>query len=185
MMQTLLTGKFKKRMSNVELRITNYERRTTHDARRNTRAGFTLIELIVVIFIISLTASIVMPSLWGSGERSLKSEAKRIGNTLRYIHDEAISKKQTYALKIDIENNTWAFEGKGESRSFETKNEVMFKDIIVPSHGEISTGEITLIFGPLGPEEPITLHLIRDEAEYTVKFNHLNGRAKVFEGYIT
>jgi hypothetical protein len=60
----------------------------------------------------------------------------------------------------------------------------MFKDITIPSHGEISTGELTLIFGPLGPEEPITLHLMRNDAEYTVKFNHLNGRAKVFEGYI-
>jgi hypothetical protein len=125
-----------------------------------------------------------MPSLWGSGERALKSEAKRIGNTLRYIYDEAISKKQTYTLKIDIENDTWAFESQGESRSFEIEDEVMFKNIIIPSHGEISTGELTLIFGPLGPEEPITLHLMRNEAEYTVKFNHLNGRAKVFEGYI-
>ena len=171
--------------------ITNYEPacrqarlRITNDARRITVAGFTLIELIVVIFIISLTASIVMPSLWGSGERALKSEAKRIGNTLRYIYDEAISKKQTYRLKIDIENNTWAYESEGESRSFEIEDEVMFKDITIPSHGEISIGEVTLIFGPLGPEEPITLHLMRNEAEYTVKFNHLNGRAKVFEGYI-
>ncbi len=162
----------------------NYERQTTNNKRRIPNAGFTLIELIVVIFIISLTASIVMPSLWGSGERYLKSEAKRIGNTLRYIYGEAVSKKQTYAVKIDIENNTWAFESKSESRSFEIKNEVMFKDIIIPSHGEISRGELTLIFGPLGPEEPITLHLIRDDAEYTVKFNHLNGRAKVLKGYI-
>ena len=166
-------------------RITNYELRTTHDARRLTWAGFTLIELIVVIFIISLTASIVMPSLWGSGERALESEAKRIGNTLRYIYDEAVSKKRTYTLKIDIENSRWAYESEGESRSFEIEDEVMFKDITIPSHGKISTGELTLIFGPLGPEEPITLHLMRNEAEYTVKFNHLNGRAKVFEGYIT
>ena len=171
-------------MTNYEGQTTNDKRRTTNDERRITRGGFTLIELIVVIFIISLTASIVMPSLWSSGERSLKSEAKRIGNTMRYIYDEAVSKKQTYSLKFDIENNTWAFESKGESRSFKAKDEVMFKDIIVPSHGEISKGELTLIFGPLGPEEPITLHLFRDEAEYTVKFNHLNGRAKVLEGYI-
>ena len=191
MMLTLLIGNYEKRMTNYELRITNQERQTTNDEQRATnneqrltRTGFTLIELIVVIFIISLTASIVMPSLWGSGDRSLKSEAKRMGNTMRYIYDEAVSKKQIYSLKIDIENNTWSFESKGESRSFQAKDGVMFKDIIVPSHGEISKGELTLIFGPLGPEEPITLHLFRDEAEYTVKFNHLNGRAKVLEGYI-
>ncbi len=171
-------------MTSDELRITKDNRNKTIDKRQISIGGFTLIELIVVIFIISLTASIIMPSIWGSGERSLKSEAKRIGNTLRYIYDEAVSKKQNYALKLDIDNSTWAFESKSESRSFEIKDEVMFKDIIVPSHGEVSTGELILLFGPLGPEEPITVHLIKDEAEYTVKFNHLNGRAKVYEGYI-
>lgn len=165
-------------------KVTNDDQRVTNNERPTTKAGFTLVELIVVIFIISLTASIVMPSLWGSGERALKSEAKRIGNTLRYIYDEAISKKRTYKLRIDIENNIWEYESEGESRSFETEDEVMFKDISIPSRGEISSGELTLTFGPLGPEEPITLHLIRNEAEYTVRFNHLNGRAKVLKGYI-
>lgn len=125
-----------------------------------------------------------MPALWDRGERSLKSEAKRIGNTLRYIHDEATGKKQEYILKIDIDNDTWGFESRSESRSFTMKKDVMFKDVSVPSHGNITFGELELLFGPLGPGEPITLHLIKDDAEYTVKFNHLNGRAKVIKGYI-
>ena len=148
------------------------------------KKGFTLIELLIVIFIISLTASLIMPSLWDTAERSLKSEAKRISNTLRYIYDEAVGKKQDYLLKINIDNDTWGFESDSETRNFEMKKDVMFKDIFIPSHGEVSRGELALMFGPLGPAEPITFHLIKDEMEYTVQFNHLNGRAKVIKGYV-
>ena len=145
------------------------------------RKGFTLIELIIVIFIISLTTALIMPSFWGTGERALKSEAKRIGNTLRYIYDEAAGKKQPYVLKFNLDKDTWKFESEIESRSFKLKEDVMFKEIVIPSLGEISFGEVELIFTPTGPEEPIALHLIKDNAEYTVEFNHLSGRAKIRE----
>jgi prepilin-type N-terminal cleavage/methylation domain-containing protein len=91
--------------------------------------AFTLIELIIVIFIISLTTALVMPSLWNTDERELKSEGKRIGNTLRYVYDEAVGKKKTYMIKIDIDNDSWGFESDKESRTFQMKKDVMFKDV--------------------------------------------------------
>ncbi len=146
--------------------------------------GFTLIELIIVIFIISLTTALVMPNFWDKSGRALTSEAKRLANTMRYIYDEAIGKKQTYILKIDLNADAWSFESESESRSFRIKETVMFRDIIIPSLGEVSAGEVLLKFGPMGPEEPITLHLMQDDHEYTVMFNPLNGRVKMYEGYI-
>jgi len=145
--------------------------------------GFTLFELIIVIFIISLTTALVMPTLWDRGERALKSEAKRISNTLMFLYDEASGKKQIYALKIDFNADSFSYESEKESRSFRMKDNIRFKDVIIPSLGEISIGEIIYQFGPMGPEEPITLHLIKDDSEYTVMFNHINGRAKIREGY--
>jgi prepilin-type N-terminal cleavage/methylation domain-containing protein len=147
------------------------------------KAAFTLIELVIVIFIISLTSALILPNLWGTSERAVKSEAKRIGNTLRYVYDEAIGKKKTYLVKINLDKDSWNFESENESRNFTMKDNVMFKDIIVPSLGEISFGEVILKFGPMGSEEPVLIHLMKDEAEYTVTFNHINGRAKVHEGY--
>lgn len=145
--------------------------------------GFTLVELIIVIFIISMTAALIMPSLWDTGERALKAESRRISNTLRYIYDEALGKKQTYNLKINLDKDVWSYKSKNESRSFELKDRVMFKDIIVPSLGDVSLGEVIMAFGPLGPEEPVIVHLMKKEKEYTVVFNHISGRTKVYEGY--
>jgi len=150
---------------------------------RHRNSAFTLIELIIVIFIISLTTALIVPNLWDNGESALKSEAKRIVNTLRYIYDEAAGKKRTYTLMVNINESSWGFESEKESRWFKLKEDIVFRDIVIPSLGMITTGEAVLPFGPLGPEEPITLHLLKNELEYTVTFNHLNGRVKVYEGY--
>lgn len=145
--------------------------------------GFTLVEIIIVIFIISLTTALVMPNLWDRGERALKSDAKRIGSIFMHIYDEAAGKKKIYALKIDFNYDSLSYESEKESRSFRLKDNIRLKDVIIPSLGEISIGEVIYQFGPMGPEEPITLHLIKDDSEYTVMFNHINGRAKIREGY--
>jgi len=162
--------------------LTSLTRKYNTDGRRS---AFTLIELVIVIFIISLTTALIVPNLWETGKRGLRSEAKRIASTLRYVNDEAAGKKQTYTLRVNIGEGSWGYESENETRSFKVKKDIVFRDIIIPSLGMITTGEAALSFGPLGPEEPITLHLSRDKFEYTVIFNHLNGRAKVYEGYRT
>lgn len=151
--------------------------------RHNNPPAFTLIELVVVIFIISLSAALIMPRLWDTGERAVKSEAKRVGNTMRYIFDEASGKKKDYLFTVNLDTDSWGYESENESRTFTMRNDVMFKDIIVPSLGEMSTGEFVLKFGPAGPEEPLILHLVKAEIEYTVSFNHISGRVKVLEGH--
>jgi type II secretion system protein H len=183
-MQILLTGISKIRNEQLKLQnstILNFEFLTLNSRKR----GFTLIELIIVIFIISLTTALIMPNLWPSGQRSLKSEAKRISNTLRYIYDEAAGKKESYILKIDLDTDSWGFESKIESRTFKMRNNVTFRDIVIPSLGEVSRGEVILKFSPMGPQEPITIHLKKDDKEYTINFNHISGRATIHEGYIT
>lgn len=148
-----------------------------------THKGFTLIELLVVLFIIALAAGLIMPRLWDRGERALKSEARRIGNTLRYLHDEAAGRKLIYELKINVSGDSWEFASPKESRRFTMKDDVLFKDVIVPSLGEVTIGEVTMQFGPAGPGEPLIVHLIKNDLEYTVIFNHISGRAKILEGY--
>lgn len=162
--------------------------RTSSTLRYNTRgknSAFTLIELVIVIFIISLTTALIVPNLWDNGKTSLRSEAKRIAITLRYIYDEAVGKKLTYTLRININESSWGFESDKESRMFKMKDDIVFRDIMIPSLGRITIGEAILPFGPLGPEEPVILHLLKNDLEYTIIFNHLNGRAKVYEGYKT
>ena len=124
-----------------------------------TKKGFTLIELIVVIFIISLAIALIMPSFWGTDKTALKTEARHISSALRYIYGEAVSKKQTCLFNINLDNKSWGFKSENESRNFKMQGDIEIKDVVIPSRGEISRGEVIIEFGPMGPDEPVTLHL--------------------------
>jgi hypothetical protein len=126
---------------------------------------------------------LVMPSLWTSEKSVLKTEARHMSSTLRYIHDEAVGKKQPYVFHVNFKNKTWGFKSKKETRSFNIRKGAQIKDIVVPSLGVISRGEVSVVFGPNGSEEPMILHLINADMEYTVTFNNISGRTKVLEGY--
>lgn len=145
--------------------------------------GFTFIELVVVIFILSLATVLIMPSFWETEKDAVKTEAKHLSSALRYIYDNAVGKKQIYSFNVNLDNESWGFKSKKETRNFKTKGDVEIRDIVVPSLGEVSNGEVTIEFGPMGPEEPIILHLRKGKSEYTIILNHLDGRTKIFEEY--
>jgi len=155
----------------------------TNPNNANPGLGFTLIELIVVIFILSIASALIIPSFMDAGEGSLKADAKRIGSALRYVNDEGVGKKKDYLFNINLDNDSYGFTGQGESRSFRLKDEVYLKDILIPSLGARLDGEVTVKFGPLGAEEPIILHLAKGKDDYTVIFNNISGKAGIYEGY--
>jgi general secretion pathway protein H len=72
---------------------------------RNHR-GFTLLELIVVLIIISLMSAVVVPKLTGPmSNLDLKTAAKKISASLRYVRSHAASEKTTYVALFDFEKN--------------------------------------------------------------------------------
>jgi general secretion pathway protein H len=144
------------------------------------KLGFTLIELIVVLFILSLTTAIILPSFWKTEEATIKSDARYIASTLRYINDNAISKKQKYVFTIDLDKNSWGFKSSQENRQITMSKGAELQNVVIPSLGEVSTGEVLLLFGPTGTEEPVLIHLKKNNYEYTVFFDHISGRAKIY-----
>lgn len=178
-MQTLQTGICNERSNSTNFILSNVQKALCNFSR----GGFTLLELIVVLFIISLSLSLVMPSFWRSETDIIKSEARHISRTLRYIYDEAIGRKQTYLFSVNLDNETWGYKSQREQRTFTPQEDLEIQDIVVPSLGGISTGEVSVEFGPMGPEEPIILHLQKRKSVYTIMLNHLNGRIKILEGY--
>ena len=74
--------------------------------RRRNRRGFTLLELIVVLIIVSLMSAFVVPKLTGPlSNLDLKTASKNISSSLRYIRSQAASEKMTYAALFDFDQN--------------------------------------------------------------------------------
>jgi len=143
-----------------------------------SRHGFTLLELIVVLFIISLLAALAIPSFWGITEKEVKSDARKTASLLRYLNDSAIVSKKNYSLTCDLQKHSLSWEGPEGEKSEELKS---LKSITLQSKGEIQEGQVTVSFGPLGLQENIEIRLSDSNEEMTVAFNAVSGRAKVIE----
>src|SRR4030066_575174 len=142
----------------------------------SSRRGFTLLELIVVMFIISLVMVLILPSFSGFGENKLKSEAREMASILRYMNDSAVSRKETFLIKFNLDEGTvyWMGPDGGKTRSF---NDIT--GVTLQSKGKVSEGEITLFFGPFGIQENLSVHMSKGDKEMTVTLNHLSGRVKI------
>jgi prepilin-type N-terminal cleavage/methylation domain-containing protein len=144
-----------------------------------TKSGFTLLELAVVVFIISLMAALVFPAFQGSNSR-LKSEARRMASLLRYLNDNAISAKETYPLKFDLGEGELSWKGPDGEKSEKIRD---LAGVDLQSKGELKKGEVTVFFSPLGIREYMALHLREDYKDMTVSINPISGRVKIAEGW--
>jgi general secretion pathway protein H len=141
-----------------------------------SRNGFTLIELVVVLFIISLITAVLLPSFAGFGENKLKSDAREMASILRYMNDSAITRKETYSLKFDLDKNIVLWKGPDGEKAKEFDD---MTGVTSESKGTVSKGELIFFFDPLGARENLDVHMSRDNKNMIVSINHLSGRVKI------
>lgn len=153
------------------------ERQAAEGSRR-VRTGFTLLEMMVVVFIISLFVALVVPSFRRMGQDRLKEDARKTASLLRYLSDSAIYGKETYPLTFDIRDKKITWKGPDGEKAEDMKDLV---GVTLPSKGDITDGSITVFFGPLGLSETLDVHLESDDKKMTVDFNPLSGRAVIKE----
>jgi general secretion pathway protein H len=72
---------------------------TSEAIARRRRAGFTLVELLVVVLLIAITASLAVVSLRTDERALVREEAARLAGSLRHMQDEAILTGATFAWR--------------------------------------------------------------------------------------
>ncbi len=170
----------KDKVSSSKFKVQNYPPNPPLSklVQRGGENGFTLFELIVVIFILSIVVGLVMPSFYGLVEGGLKSDAGKMASILRRLNDDAVARKETIPLKINLDSRTlmWtASEGERKERL-----ESLFS-VNTTSTGNVTEGEVTLFFGPLGLQDSTVVTLKKNNEEMFVSFNPLSGRVKVIQ----
>jgi len=76
--------------------------------RRAAARGFTFVEMMVVIFVLSLTAALVVVNLDGITARSeLSATGRDLGNKLLFLRDLSIVQGRELALEIDFADQRW------------------------------------------------------------------------------
>jgi prepilin-type N-terminal cleavage/methylation domain-containing protein len=139
-------------------------------------SGFTLLELALVLFIISIVFGLALPSLSMLGEGKLKAEAKKLSSLLRYLNDSALSTKQVLSLKIDIGRKTISM---STPEGMREENTERLQSVTLPSRGTVTAGEVTYFFSPTGAQESIEFFLKDDKEGLKVSFRPMSGRVRI------
>jgi general secretion pathway protein H len=158
--------------------------------------GFTLIELVVVLVIISIVALLVYPKLSPTSQSDLRSAARSLAATIRYVEDRGVATKNVYRMKINLDEASVSVTQIASDGSEEAADDVELRkkmvlvdgitiaDIDTSRLGKVAAGEVDLDFGPLGLGEFISIHLRAQNGSYfTVQAYPRTGRVRVFDNY--
>jgi len=66
-------------------------------------AGFTLIELTLVLLIMGIVATLAVPSLSALGQARIDAEAHRLAALISYLHDESALRGVVFRLALDFD----------------------------------------------------------------------------------
>ncbi|MEZ5987897.1 MAG: prepilin-type N-terminal cleavage/methylation domain-containing protein [Planctomycetota bacterium] len=92
--------------------------------RRDGRAGFTLVEVMVVVAILGMMFQLVVPNLQRDiPETNLRSTANRLTSILTYLRDEARLQGGEYGLELDPKNRRFRIVLPPEQRKVELGEE--------------------------------------------------------------
>ncbi|HEY5514210.1 MAG TPA: prepilin-type N-terminal cleavage/methylation domain-containing protein [Geomonas sp.] len=158
------------------------------------QAGFTLIEMMVVIVIVAMAAALVIPRLPSPEGTRLKNSARNLASGIRFLNDQAIITKAVFRLKLNLtEGSTTISKLSATGDELPPDDQFMnrrlveegiaIEDVTVPQLGKVSEGEVELRFGPGGNPDCVTIHLKGGEQRFTIIAYPGGGKVKVLEGY--
>ena len=170
-------------------------RTSSLEPRTSRNAGFTLMELVVVIAILSLVAAIVLPRFSFTDEARLRTSARSLSALIRYLGGQGASSAGGYRLHFNLTENRVTVgrpgadgEEKAPDDSFLSRpvlaDGVTLADVTIPRLGRVAEGEVIVPFGPRGLEEFLVIHLKgKDDRAFTIFAYPQGGKVKVVPGY--
>jgi general secretion pathway protein H len=165
--------------------------------RANCRqAGFTLIEIVVVLAIIGMVMLLVIPRLPSSDQENLKISARTLASTLRYLQERAATSRTGYFIALAPgTESVRIFEISGDGSATEPSDPMLQKaalkegigvaDVRIPRLGKVTDGQIRIDIGVAGIRDFVTIHLRSAAGQFwTVMAFPSGGKVKAFEGYL-
>ncbi len=157
------------------------------------RQGFTLVELLVVIVLLSLVSFISLPLFTNQGDGDERLILRRVAGTVKQLYNEATLTRDEYLLTFDFNRNSLlVFRLRSSSGTVEKESfgrELMLaplrmKKVDIKGRGTFHTGQVSVRIFPLGWMEQTSL-LVRKEngTELQLEFSPLTGSITIDDEY--
>jgi prepilin-type N-terminal cleavage/methylation domain-containing protein len=164
---------------------------------RRPAAGFTLLELAVVLLIIGLVMAVAMPRFSAFRGAELRSESRRLAARSHYLYEEAGAQKVLLRLNLDLNRNSyfvtrmdpWApnprfVPEKGLAGGvMSISADVRLRDVWVEGGGLVRSGIVGCQFYPNGIADAAVIHLLgRNGDVITLGIDPSNGTVAIIPG---
>jgi general secretion pathway protein H len=148
-------------------------------------AGFTLLELIMVVLVMALAVGISYTALThGTAIFQLRSAGRDVLNTFRYAREKAITEQQRLKIVVDKEAQTVVFSdefGDG-ARALVMPHHVRIEKVMLEGH-ELVQEPLAVHFLPNGSSENAEIVLVSDSGSVLrIVTDPVTGGARVFTG---
>ncbi|HUK55438.1 MAG TPA: type II secretion system protein [Nitrospiria bacterium] len=159
------------------------------------QAGFTYLELAVVMLILGVVVALAFPTIHNFGSSALKQSARHLVRTVYFLTDRAAATKQIYRLNFDLDRREyWVTVQSGEGEFVRADSDIVtrtslpetvrFADVDTLHQGKLTLGVAYMDFFPVGRVDKTTVHLTDEQKDnLTLVVNPVTGRVKVYEGY--
>ena len=155
--------------------------------------GFTLIELVIVIVVLSLVSLLSLPLLNNRGEGDERLVLRRLAGTVKQLYNEATLTRDEHLLVFNFRRNSvTTFRQRSGVNGVETEpfgRELLLEplkltQIDVEGKGSFRTGQITVRVLPLGWVEQTRLFLTRGSGtEVELDFSPLTGSVTIDDDF--
>jgi general secretion pathway protein H len=140
--------------------------------------GFTLLELIVVLFIVVLGFSVVGINLSsGNDSTELKVAARDIVSALRYARGQALIYHQETTVTLDLAENTYTVSGQDKVYPIPKAIDVT----VVTAQSDLTEGSASIRFFADGSSTGGRINLELGKAAWQIDINWLTGQIELDE----
>jgi prepilin-type N-terminal cleavage/methylation domain-containing protein len=157
--------------------------------------GFTLIEMMVVMLLISIVLAIAIPEFDGGAfQDPVKKLSRWMIITVRTLRSAAIQQQKTQGLVIDLSNrrmwtvndamNEEAVQASASKKALSIPEAIQHIDVEFPQQERISSGTAEIRFYPSGYSDQVLIHLETDDEKLTYLVEPLLPKVKIFDEWI-
>lgn len=144
--------------------------------RERKQSGFTLLEIIIVVFLLTIVTAVVLPSFSSVAPRDISLEAKSVASIIRHLDDTSRNTGTDALLTINLDVKTISYKS---SEQEDSKDIGSLYSVETASSGLKEKGEVKIVFPPAGLLEVLRITLFEGPSYKDIIYNPYIGRVVI------